>query len=641
MNGNERDLKLAEDIMSKHKSSADQKKFYEMDVLLNLRYLKGNTYHSADGMHRIYKEYASYMEGTPIHKEHYNVIDSVRREYVARLTRTFPLIRCEPKTQDYATRTKALITNKIMENFERDSKMEQKFRLFCDGLVDTGTCGFLPYWDNTAGEIETVEHFQDEVNGEKFDNIKIKRAGEVGIDLVYFWEMFPDSVKNNSLNDCRWFIRARAFTIQEIEDTYGKKINAESVNKTTKQTSYNSSGMYETTGITPNDEAVLYEYYERPSSRFPNGRYVVVCNNQVLLNNNRLPYNVGANDKVDFGIIIGKFISRPKEFFGDTIISPSRAVQRNVDATENLKRRFMANITVDKWVYEEGAIDDPNDLDLDGSNKIKLNFGRRAPEQLRSNGMDGQIFQHANSVMDLNSYVSGVSRFALTGNANSAQRSSGVFEKMNNRDNTSFSGTITNIELVMLETYSIVLKLYKLYAKDRRWIDKYDKYFNMIEFKFGDVLEELTLTNKGLIGLTEDEERQMIGGLVNNGFFNRDEESAMDAQTKQSLLNQMKLGQISDFVDDPFVNQMRAQEREYEDLIKGKKVGINPYDNHQAHISAMEKMLTSPEFYELKMGKNGESIYKYCINHYNEHKEELDKMVKSQLIQQQLLEGKQ
>ena len=168
------DKQLVDDIMVKYKDSVFEKERYELDVLLNLRYLNGDVYYYADGAYRVYAEYHAHVSDEVLMKENYNIIDSVRQEYVSRLTRTFPLIRTKPKTQNYMTTTKALITNKIIEEMEETCDIKNKYKTFCNGLIDTGTCGFIPYWDKNKGEIINYTTITDSAYKEDYEVMRKK-----------------------------------------------------------------------------------------------------------------------------------------------------------------------------------------------------------------------------------------------------------------------------------------------------------------------------------------------------------------------------------------------------------------------------------------------------------------------------------
>lgn len=156
-------------------------------------------------------------------------------------------------------------------------------------LLIFGCCAEKIYWDESALASE-----QDE-----FGTVKISRIGDVKLGAVEPFDLFLDP-SARKFSQCRWLIHREIRSKQDVKMQYGIDVSEKDVITSAAQwiltngpnTTYTRSGVE------------VMEYYEKPSTDFPSGRFHVLANDvEIELEHNELPYFKATQGKIEFPFV--------------------------------------------------------------------------------------------------------------------------------------------------------------------------------------------------------------------------------------------------------------------------------------------------------------------------------------------------
>ena len=99
------------------------------------------------------------------------------------------------------------------------------------------------------------------------------------IEFVSPFEIYPDSLFNQEVEDCKSKIHARAMHVDDIYALYGIEVEGENLqNLLTFKTRKDYSNYQKNYA----DYALVIERYEKPSRAYPNGRVVTIAGKSLL-----------------------------------------------------------------------------------------------------------------------------------------------------------------------------------------------------------------------------------------------------------------------------------------------------------------------------------------------------------------------
>lgn len=288
-----------------------------------------------------------------------------------------------PNTSTYRDRTAAKIADLCIEaNWERLHE-DSNYEYAASCLVTYGTVFKKDYWDTTevvmskiprmveqqkidpqTGQVVGMEEIQatDPVTGEMlFDELPI---GDVNTDIVEPYRIALDPLAND-IHKIRWIMEYSIQPLTWIKEVYGKmeegytgradEVEEESILsgslrrfvqlKTSSGVKNRIDGQL-SSGSTDEkltNSAVVKEYYERPSRKFPNGRMVVVANNIPLYAGDS-PYT--GNELGDWHPYSEcRWEIVPGRFWGKSPLDAAAEIQKqinSIDASIILTRKTMA-----------------------------------------------------------------------------------------------------------------------------------------------------------------------------------------------------------------------------------------------------------------------------------------------------------
>ena len=145
----EADKKLANDIRHRFTQAAEYRSSYERQWDLYRLYLKGEqlTVHKMTGeLVRLTPEDSKRLRSQK------NSLRPTSRSLVGKLTRTIPLVRCVPPSNDFEDTHGAQVADALLQYIRRKESLDLKYQEACEYLPWAGNAFLDLYWNSQAGE---------------------------------------------------------------------------------------------------------------------------------------------------------------------------------------------------------------------------------------------------------------------------------------------------------------------------------------------------------------------------------------------------------------------------------------------------------------------------------------------------------
>ncbi len=489
---------------------------------LNMNFLQGNQYCGINSRGEIEtdgKEFFWQSRGV------FNHIAPIIDSRLAKFIRIQPQISVRPKSDDDKDVSNANVAEKLIENAFKLNKFSEVAKKVISWSETCGTGFYKVVWDNLGGnalgEMDEKQVFE----------------GEVKILAVSPFEIFPDNIYNQDIDDCESIIHARAMGVNAVYEKYGVLVKGEklSVFNLQKQT----DGQFSNAKETVDNSVIVIERYERPNNRFPQGRMVTVAGGK-LLYVGELPYITG--DKKQKGYPFVKQTSMPVTgaFFGTSIIDRLIPIQRALNAVKNRKHEFLNRLSMGILTVEDGSVD-VDDLAEDGLSPGKVlvyRQGSKAPEIMSETTIPPDFSEEESRLINEFVIVSGVSD--VSSSSSNASLSSGTaLEILVEQDNARLIMTAEEIRNAYLGVAKKVIRLYAQFTEGVRAIRLPGEYEKVKIFYADEGVmssDDVYLDSENELLYTHSQKKEMLFKLYESGLLH-DDEGKIRSNTKEKLLS--------------------------------------------------------------------------------------------------------
>lgn len=636
---------LASFVNNEFTRRQSERKPFEIQWRLNAEFLRGNQYLDINPMTLTIEEIPKlfwYQE-----REVFNQIATITETRIARLTRQRPTFKVRPASSEDEDLSTSVVSTALLESSWHDQEMNSHYSDFVSWLELTGTVFLKTTWNPKKGRIIYKGLMPDNTEYKKTDeesgmtpeleqqlgrNMQMVelREGDLDTVVVPSHEIYPDSCYRNNMKQVRSIIHAKAFHVNEIFEMFGVQVEEESVDVLMLQQSTSSLGGlgYANGGFragTTNlkHHAILKEFYERPSAKYPAGRFIVVANNKCL-HVGPLPYQIGNDGEEDFPFIRTVCVDDPGCFFGKSIIERCIPVQRRYNALRNRKAEYLNLVAIGQWYEPEGTLDDDTELNNAPGNRIRYrpSINGVKPEPVQFPSLPGSF---ENEIQTLNSEftsISGVSELSRFSEAPSGVKSGKALGIASEQDDTRIATTSQRIANSIVVMGKYWLRLYRQFAKEPRTLRSVGasrevevREWYASQLKSDDVFIE----NGAALAETPSQRREMVFNLLQNGLFNRPEASNLNEEGRQKVFQLLEYGHWeSGIQDDYFLHRSRAR-RETSKIKQGMPVPVMDYDDHNIHIQTHNRDRMSAEYEQLLQTPQGQMIDQMMRQHIAQH----------------------
>lgn len=583
------------DFENRRKARVENERQWE----LNMNFISGNQYCGINARGDLEDKDRDFFWQE---REVFNHVAPVIESRLARFSRVSPLFSVRPKTDDDKDVNGAAIAEKLLASAFEKYDLDETVKKVTVWSETCGTGFYKIVWDNRGGNAV------GEADGETVFE------GDVKIIPVSPFEIFPDSLFSEELDDCFSIIHARALPVREIKEKYGVAVAGENLDVFGL---FKSDSAKTGAKTTIENAAIVIEKYEKPSAEFPSGRLITVAGDE-LLYYGELPYKNGKNGARTFPFVKQVCLKAAGRFFGASITERLIPVQRAFNAVKNRKHEFLNRLSMGVMKVEDGSLD-VDDLESEGLPPGKVlvyRQGSSAPEMMGGLSMPSDFNEEEEKLLNEFVTISGVAEVSSSmSNANVA--SGTALEILVEQDNERLIVSAETIRKCYLEIARQVIRLYAQFAAGVRMIKIRDS-FNKTRITYVDKSavnsDDVYLENENELLYSHSQKKEMIFKLYQSGLLT-DETGDLRPATKEKVLS--LLG-YKDLDYQKGVSEMQSEKAQKEnERIRKREVHAEEVDDDEIHLDEHTRYILS-EYDELN-----EEEKQRLFAHLKEHKDRI------------------
>ena len=579
---------LVSEVREDFERRREQRRSLEMQWRLNLNYVMGNQYCEI-GQNGSIEDYGKQYFWQQ--REVYNHTATILETRISKLGSIKLGMSVRPLTSDESDKSAAAFSGKIMNSVFNECDLQQLVGEACMWSEVTGTAVYKVTWDTTKGK--RVGRTED---GDIYD-------GDVAIEVVSPFDIYPDSVTNMHVDDCRSIIHAKAYTVEEIKDIWGVEVPKEDLTGFTVTGGRTIGGLGYTgyvQGLANADldhHAMVIERYERPNGSYPEGRLVIVAGDKVVYDD-KLPYVNKEGGTRGYPFAKQTSMVAPGSFFGTSIVERMIPIQRAFNAVKNRKHEYLNRMTMGVLAVEDGSLD-VEDLEEDGLSPGKVLIvrqGGRMPQMLELGSVPTELVREEERLLDEFTIISGISDLMKYSQAPSTNTSAKAIALLMEQDESRLSMTATEVRSAVKEVAKQVLRLYKQFAVRARMkriagengeIEL--RYFDRNDISSDDVVFD---ANSDILESTVSR-RNMVIRLLELGILG-DENGRLSSANKQKVLEMLGFGnwESAREVDDLHVKKAKEEN----EAVKEGAIAVEEVDDDDLHLNEHVKAVVSKEY---------------------------------------------
>lgn len=592
---------IVDSINSDFKNRQELRKPFELGWELNMNFYLGNQYtYISNSAELLDIEKNFFWEN----REVYNHIAPIIESRLAKLGKFKPEFEINNQSQSDEDLNSSKITKLILENSLKKNNIKNIIDTATHWSEITGTSFYKITWDSEIGSHIGI-----------LDD-KVINSGDVKIAACSPFEIYPDSNDINNLEDCMSIIYAKAEPIKLINEIYHTEIDGDEVDAfELDNQSYTShiSGRASTTKIIhskKSDYAYLIERYEKPNSKYPNGRLTIICKDRLLFDGD-LPYKTGENLSPNYPFVKQVSINKLSCFWGSSIIDRCIPIQRAYNALKNKKHEYISRLASGILTVEDGSVDIDNleDEGLAPGKILVYRNGSTPPKFMSPGTIPAELEKEEASLLDELNNLSGISDITKNSTIPSNITSGSAISLLISQDDTRLSLTGSHIKNAITQVANFVLKLFKQYATTPRVTQVLDSQ---------GITKTLYWSNSHInansITLNDDNNeanssrQNIILSLYTSGLFN-DKNGEVSTETKKQIAEAFD---IKNFVFEETLSDIQKQKAKIENNQIDALDTPCEIDDHTIHIEEHSKYLLTHDLNEKSKTK--------LLEHINQHK---------------------
>lgn len=572
---------------------------------LNARFLAGDQYVD-------YNTHTGEIAQLPVvmptvERDTYNQIAPLIETRTANLKKINYRMKVRPRTNELKDWQKAEVSTALLQYKQSESDFDMKKNTAIAWNELCGNCFFLSWWNTGKGDVCAIEK-RIEIGENGIENIREQAyfQGDLDYGLITPYEIFPESIFKQGIDNQRSIIIEQVMSIDDIYDLYGLEVEGSSVNTFQLTPIVSGGGLGRENTVltlgtrTVDDAERVITYFERPSRRRPNGRLIIIVGEEHIVYYGNLPYT---------RIPITQMICREVagQFFGKSAIEDLIPRQKRYNSCLNMIHEYIKRVAIGSYVVEEGALIDIVDFEENGAapGSIILKYpGASDPVPIKIGQLPAELMQERLNLKADMEYVAGTSQLMVNGVMPSGVTSGQAIQNLVEIDNTRLSLTGDHLRNAMKNLAVIWLEIEKLYVDTPRVVNCVgaNGIGNAIVWSGEDInsYDVEYLTENELI-LSEDMQRENFMNAYNMGFFT-DDDGRIPARVKNKALEAMKVGNYSELMS---INTLHIQaaQRENSFFERGSLPEVSEFDDHQIHEEEHLRYILQMDFQILKMNK--------------------------------------
>ena len=486
-------------------------------------------------------------------------------------------------------------------------------RIGLDGVISRATlwsevCGTAFYkivWDAAAGA-----PVAEGENGRICE-------GDVRVTPVSPFEIFPDSLSAERMEDVHSLIHAKAVPVREIFEKFGVRLSGRDISEFSLSP-YSVSRHWKTVEgegarLTEEGYEIVIERYTMPDFEHKNGKLEIVAGGK-LLYEGVLPYENGDKGTRKFPFARQVSLPLPGAFFGASVVDRLIPLQRAYNAVRNRKHEFLNRLTMGVIAVEDGAVDSDElaEEGLSPGRVLVYRQGGKAPEMLDCGQIPAGLEEEEDRLEEEFFLISGVSD--LSQNSTPARVTSATgLQLLLSQDDARLAATTDNLAVAQKELGRQIVRLYGQFAGNARLLAAAgeNKRTEVVYFSAAELSADLVFETEE--AATPEQKRETVLRLFEAGLL-ADADGNLSEENRLRILDAFGFGSYENAKD---VSQLHVAKAAGENLALAKgEVPPDGYDDHALHVREHIRFLLSEELKGIPKGSNDR-----ILRHVRAHEE--------------------
>ena len=608
--------KIVNEVLADFKERAEKRKSLDLIWQVNMNFLMGNQYCNIGYGGNLEESERQYFWQE---REVFNHIAPTFDIRYAKLTKVDTEINILPSTNDERDVKSAKVSKKIIKSIKNKLKLQSIIAQGIKWSEVCGTCFYKITWNSDKGQVVGLDEGGRPV-----------KSGEVEVSVVSPFEIYPDNLVTEKLEELQSIIHAKAYSTEEVKAMFDVTVKGQDVNVYSLDSVNSSIGGLGFNGTMPkmiesrkSDSVLVIERYNRPNATYPNGRFTIVAGDKLVYDGD-LPYKIGNDDERDFPFVKQTAIEEPGSFFGTSIIERLIPVQRAYNAVKNRKHEFINRLSMGVLSVEDGSVDLDNleDEGLSPGKILVYRQGSSEPKYLQGESLPNGLSDEENALLEEFNKISGVNDI-LNSSSLSSNISGTALELLISQDEERLNASIESIRGANIEIARKILKLYKQYAifpRLARIVGENGQvelfYFSSCDISSDDV--EIENVSSGLSSMTQ--RREMIFSLLEKGIF-YDENGQLSSKMKCKIFEMLGMGNWESAQD---LNELHIKKAGSENLkmLDGVNCKVSEIDEDNLHINEHIAFMLGSDYEKMSM-KNA-NLERVFLEHIRAHKQKME-----------------
>ncbi len=602
--------KIAAEVTDDFERRREERRQVESGWLLNMNFLSGNQYCDVSPFGGIEEEDKRfYWQSRRVFNHIAPTVDS----RLAKLTKMRPALHVRAFSDEEGDVKAATLASGILDYVRERIRLDETVSR---ATLWSETCGSVFYkivWDENGGRQVAV--------GETGRPIY---EGEASVSVVPPFEIFPDALGAESLEEVQSLIHAQAVPVAYVAEKFGVHLQGRELSGLALSGYSEPSGGKRPAlqfggGAAPvKDSEVLIERYTRPTAAAPEGRLEIAAGGK-LLYEGPLPYQNGERGERTFPFVRQDCVRLPGAFFASSIVDRLIPIQRAYNAVRNRKHEFLNRLSMGVLTVEDGATDADalTEEGLPPGKVLVYRQGAKPPALLDPGSVPAEFSAEEERLEKEFVLVSGVSELSQNSTPARVTSASGL-QLLLSQDDSRLASTVDNLSAALKEIGRHILRLYREFAGSARLLTLTGEnkktqvyYFNAAELAPNDIVFQSEEAATPL------EKRETLMKLFEAGLLT-DKEGNLSAETRNRILEAFGFGSYENAKDISALHIAKAGEENLE--MKKRAAAPDGYDDHELHILEHTRFLLSDEFKKLVSKDAGRELKKRYTEHIEEHK---------------------
>ena len=603
------------EVVNDYVKRRDERRSLEAQWQLNINFMMGNQYSYISSNGGIREDEKQYFWQE---KEVFNHIAPIIETRISKISFNTPNVTVVPASGDESDIESAKLSKDIINSVANRVNLVDIEKTATTWSEICGTAFYKVVWNTESGKMVAT----DELG-------RALKEGDVEIQVVSPFEIFPDNLSCERLEDMKSIIHAKAVEVDQIKALWNVDVEKEDVHAFTLDSHAGNLGglgydahINKVSNIALNNHCVLIEKYVRPTKKEPKGRLTIVAGGK-LLYDGELPYinDEMGNRTFPFVKQISNYM--PGSFFGVSVIDRLIPIQRAYNAVRNRKHEYFNRAVMNVLAVEDGSVD-TDELEVEGLSPGKVlvyRQGSKVPEIMQNPKQTLNFDEEEERLLGEFKTVSGVSDMMTDSYAQYTNMSGTALQLLAEQDNSRLSTAIDSTKLAVKTVAKFILRLYKQYAVIPRLL-KIAGESGQIQMYYWDQNEicsdDVVFDTSNDRGETLVQKRTMLMDLIREGLL-FDADGKFSNTTRKKCLDLLGFGMWDEVTDLHSLHINRAKE---ENIVAEKTTPeILPIDEHKIHIDEHIAYLLGQE---IKNKKKQRSIQDCLLKHIEEHKKMLN-----------------